>query len=87
VLVGIVHLDIGPAVADVGAVQQLRLVHLRDRDAAIPSDLGAVVTLPNDLESVDVVQLSHGEFHVVMGQRRNDRSANLFTSRSDRAMV
>jgi len=55
VLVRILHMDVRPAVTDVTTVQEVGLVVLRDGAAAVPTDLGGLVALSDDLEAVDVV--------------------------------
>ena len=50
VRIGIGDSYVGPAMADVAAVQGLRLIRLRDGNPAIPSDLGGVVAEPDNLQ-------------------------------------
>lgn len=50
VRIGIADSYVGPAMADVAAVQGLRLIRLRDGNPAIPPDLGGVIAKPDNLQ-------------------------------------
>jgi hypothetical protein len=48
-----------PALADMAAVQSLRLIRLSDGDDAVPSDLRGSVAKPNDLQPEHLGELGH----------------------------
>ena len=50
VRIGIEDPYVGPAMADVAAMQGLRLIGLRHSHPAVPSDLGDIVAEPDDLQ-------------------------------------
>jgi hypothetical protein len=60
VRVGVGDSHVGPAVADVAAVQGLRLIRLGHRHSVVPSDLSDVVAEPDDLQPEDISQVGHG---------------------------
>jgi hypothetical protein len=65
--------------ADVAAVKHLGLIGLGDGNPAVPSDLGCVITEPDDLKPVQVAKFGHCMVHIEVSETGTDHVKDLPT--------